>query len=266
MSDLLKRIIPCLDVDRGRVVKGIHFQNMRDMGDPAELAIRYEKEGADELVFLDISASAESRPTALEMVRKVSRALSIPFTLGGGLRTMEDIYAFLEAGADKVALNTTALAHPEVIEMGAKQFGSQCMVVAIDVKRDQQGRGCVFSHGGRRQTPHFAGAWAHEVVARGAGEILLTSMDRDGTGSGFDMVLTKPLALALSVPVIASGGARTPEDLLDAFKGHADAVLAATMFHSGAYRIDQTKTFLHEAGIPVRLDFRATPPGGSPCI
>ena len=255
MSDLLKRIIPCLDVDRGRVVKGVNFQNMRDMGDPVALAVRYEEEGADEIVFLDISASAENRPTALAMVRKVSRALSIPFTLGGGLRTLDDIFAFLAAGADKICLNTTAVNSPETIEAGAEQLGSQCIVVAIDVKRRDDGVYGVFTHGGRRDSGKEAFAWAREVADRGAGEILLTSMDRDGTGIGFDMDITGELGKTLPIPVIASGGAKTAEHLVEAFAGGADAVLAATMFHSGEYHVGQTKRFLAERGIPVRLDY-----------
>ncbi len=254
MSDLLKRIIPCLDVDRGRVVKGVNFINLRDMGDPVELAVRYENEGADELVFLDISASAENRPTALKMVRNVSRALSIPFTLGGGLRTVEDIYRFLEAGADKVALNTTAVKKPEMIEQGARQFGSQCIVVAVDVKRWEDGSYRVFTHGGREDSGKDAHQWAHEVARRGAGEVLLTSMDRDGTGLGFDMRITGLLGRELPIQVIASGGAREPAHLRDAFLGGADAVLAATMFHSGAFRINATKHYLAQEGIPVRTD------------
>ncbi|CAM2069069.1 Imidazole glycerol phosphate synthase subunit HisF [Sulfidibacter corallicola] len=252
-GDLLKRIIPCLDVDRGRVVKGINFQNLRDMGDPVELAVRYEAEGADELVFLDISASAESRPTALKMVRNVSRALSIPYTVGGGLRTMDDIYRFLEAGADKVALNTTAVKNPDLVDEASRQFGAQCIVVAIDIKRREDGSYGVFTHGGRNATGLEARTWARELADRGAGELLLTSMDRDGTGIGFDMEITGALGRSLPVPVIASGGAKTPEHLRLAFAGGADAVLAATMFHSGDYRIDDTKRFLAEAGIPVRL-------------
>ena len=252
MSDLLKRIIPCLDVDRGRVVKGVNFQNMRDMGDPVDLAARYELEGADELVFLDISASAESRPTALEMVRNVSRVLGIPFTLGGGLRTMDDIYAFLAAGADKVALNTTAVVNPSIIEEGAGQFGSQCIVVAVDVKKETDGSYGVYTHGGRKASGRNAFEWAREIAERGAGEILLTSMDRDGTGLGFDMEITGALGRDLPIPVIASGGAREPAHLRDAFRDGADAVLAATMFHSGDYRIDATKQWLAEQGIPIR--------------
>lgn len=255
MSDLLKRIIPCLDVDRGRVVKGINFQNMRDMGDPVELAARYEGEGADELVFLDISASAEARPTALKMVRAVSRVLSIPFTLGGGLRTLEDMYAFLEAGADKVCLNTTAVKNPEVITQGAQQFGSQCVVVAVDVKRREDGSYGVFTHGGRNDSGKQAMPWVHQVADYGAGEILLTSMDRDGTGIGFDMEITGPLAREVKVPVIASGGAKSDVHLAEALEQGADAVLAATMFHSGDYKVADVKQTLHARGLPMRLDF-----------
>lgn len=255
MSDLLKRIIPCLDVKNGRVVKGVNFQNLRDMGDPVALAARYEAEGADEVVFLDIAASAEARPTALAMVRSVSRALTIPFTLGGGLRSLADMHAFLEAGADKVCLNTTAVKEPETITQGAKHYGSQCIVVAIDVKRQPDGSWGVYTHGGRQSAERDAVAWAHEVVERGAGEILLTSMDRDGTGDGFDMAITGPLGRTLPIPVIASGGAKTPEHLVTAFRHGADAVLAATMFHSGAYHVGDTKRFLKAQGIPVRLDF-----------
>ncbi len=253
MSDLLKRIIPCLDVDRGRVVKGVNFQNLRDMGDPVELAARYEQEGADEVVFLDISASAENRPTALQMVRNVSKALSIPFTLGGGLRTLRDIYAFLEAGADKVALNTTAVKNPEMVTEGAQQFGSQCIVVAVDVKRNQDNLYGVYTHGGRNASGKLARSWVKELAERGAGEILLTSMDRDGTGIGFDMDITGELGRDISIPIIASGGARTPEHLKIAFQQGADAVLAATMFHSGDYRIDEAKRYLLDQGIPVRI-------------
>lgn len=253
MSGLMKRIIPCLDVDRGRVVKGINFVNLRDMGDPLELAVRYEAEGADEIVFLDISASAESRPTALAMVRKVSRSLAIPFTLGGGLRTLEDIYSFLEAGADRVALNSTAVKRPELITEAATQFGSQCVVVAIDIKRRDDGRYGVFTHGGRKDSGLEATAWAREVARRGTGEILLTSMDRDGTGDGYDLAITQEIADASPVPVIASGGAQTVDHLREAFEVGASAALAATMFHSGAYRIYDTKQVLGEQGIAVRM-------------
>ncbi len=255
MSDLLKRVIPCLDVDRGRVVKGVNFRNLRDMGDPVELAARYEREGADEVVFLDISASAESRPTALRMVRQVSRTLSIPFTLGGGLRAVEDIYAFLEAGADKVALNTSAVVRPELIREGAARFGSQCIVLAIDVKRREDGGYDVYTHGGRRRSGKEAAVWAREAQALGAGELLLTSMDRDGSGLGYDMAITGQLGRELRIPVIASGGANAPDQLHEAFLQGADAILAATMFHSGAHRIGDVKRFLDRQGVPVRLDF-----------
>lgn len=254
MVGLMKRVIPCLDVDRGRVVKGVNFKNMRNMGDPVELARKYQDDGADELVFLDISASAENRPTALDMVRRVSRALSIPFCLGGGLRTVSDIAAFLEAGADKVALNTTAVLNPSVITEGARQFGTQCMVVAIDIKRDENGGHKVFTHGGRQPTSWEAENWAAYVVQAGAGEILLTSMDRDGTGLGFDMDITGRISRSLPVPVIASGGADNPHHFLDAFVQGADAGLAATMFHSNAFRIHDVKHYLHRHGIPVRVE------------
>lgn len=252
MSDLLKRIIPCLDVKNGRCVKGVHFQNLRDMGDPVELAVRYEAEGADEVVFLDIAASIESRPTALTMVREVSRNLSIPFTLGGGLREIADIYAFLEAGADKVALNTSAVKTPSLVANAAKQFGSQCIVVAVDVKRRGPDNWGVFTHGGSRDAGLNAINWAQELCSLGAGELLLTSMDRDGTGLGFDLEITGPLSQKLAIPVIASGGAETPDHLYDAFAVGADAALAATMFHSGAYRIDRTKAHLAQRGLAVR--------------
>lgn len=253
MSGLLKRIIPCLDVDRGRVVKGVNFVNLRDMGDPVELAVRYEAEGADELVFLDISASAESRPTALKMVRNVSRALSIPFTVGGGLRTLEDMYKFLEAGADKVALNTAAVKRPETVAEGVAQFGSQCIVVAVDIKRQSDGGYHVYTHGGRNDVGLDAYAWCKRLADMGTGEILLTSMDRDGTGLGFDVTITGELGRQLPIPVIASGGAQKTDHLREALEAGADAVLAATMFHSGAYRIHDVKAELMRAGVPVRI-------------
>jgi cyclase len=253
MSGLLKRIIPCLDVDQGRVVKGINFVNLRDMGDPVELAVRYEAEGADELVFLDITASADHRPTALKMVRNVSKALSIPFTVGGGLRTLDDIYKFLEAGADKIALNTAAIKRPETVAEGVAQFGSQCIVVAVDIKRREDGRYNVFTHGGRNDAGLDAENWCHQLADMGTGEILLTSMDRDGTGIGFDVEITGALGRRLPIPVIASGGAQTTAHLQQAFEAGADAVLAATMFHSGAYRIHDVKEELAQAGVPVRL-------------
>ncbi|MEM9102812.1 MAG: imidazole glycerol phosphate synthase subunit HisF [Pseudomonadota bacterium] len=252
MSGLTKRIIPCLDVDNGRVVKGINFENMRDMGDPVELAKRYEDEGADEIVFLDITASADNRKTALNTVKSVANCLSIPFTLGGGLRSLDDMYAFLDAGADKVALNTSAVVNPELISEGAMQFGSQCIVVAIDIKAVNQTYP-VFTHGGKKATDKQAETWAREVADRGAGEILLTCMHKDGTETGFDTVITGKLAKELSIQVIASGGASHELHLYEAFRDGADAVLAATMFHSGAYRVDEVKKKLHERGILVRI-------------
>lgn len=274
---LRRRVIPCLDVKAGRVVKGVNFVGLRDMGDPVELASRYEAEGADEIVFLDIAASAEHRPTALEMVRRTAAALSIPFTLGGGLRTLDDVYAFLDAGADKVALNTRAVEEPGLVDDCARQFGSQCVVVAVDIKPDahlasevpgtrygvpdspeasgddRTPRYGVYTHGGREKTGKEGRAWARELAARGAGEILLTAIHRDGTGEGFDTAFTGSLARELSCQVIASGGASTPQHFLDAFEAGADAVLAATMFHSGDYHVGDTKRWLAERGIPVRL-------------
>ncbi len=253
MSGLLKRIIPCLDVDNGRVVKGINFVNLRDMGDPVELACRYQQQGADEIVFLDITATSDNRKTALDNVSKVASELSIPFTLGGGLRTIDDISAFLDAGADKIALNSTALSHPELIEEAAIRYGSQCVVVAIDSCLEDDNEYHVFSSGGRIRTNRLLRPWANEIAQRGAGEILLTSMHRDGTGDGFDNNITGELAKQLPIQVIASGGAKSPQDLLDAFNAGADAVLAATMFHSGAYTISETKQFLFANGIAVRI-------------
>ena len=268
---LKRRVIPCLDVKAGRVVKGVNFVGLRDMGDPVELASRYEREGADEIVFLDIAASAENRATALDMVRRTAAALSIPFTLGGGLRTLDDVYAFLDAGADKVALNTRAVQEPELVDACAERFGSQCVVVAVDVKPDatlaplpaarsesDRQRAAlppyrVFTHGGNRATNLDGTAWAAELADRGAGEILLTCIHRDGTGEGFDTAFTGALARSLSCQVIASGGAATPQHFVDSFEAGADAVLAATMFHSGEYEVAATKRYLAERGIPVRL-------------
>ena len=253
---LLRRVIPCLDVRAGRVVKGVRFVDLRDMGDPVALAARYEAEGADEVVFLDIAASAEHRPTALAMVRRTAAALSIPFTLGGGLRTVDDAYAFLDAGADKVALNTRAVEEPGLVDACARRFGSQCVVVAVDVQPDpdpaSNGAYRVFTHGGRRPTGLDAAAWARELADRGAGELLVTAIHRDGTGDGFDTAFTGALARALPVQVIASGGAATPAHLLDAFRAGADAVLAATVFHFGTLRIPEVKRALAEAGHAVR--------------
>jgi len=256
MPGLMKRIIPCLDVKNGQVVKGIHFKGLREMGDPVELAVQYEREGADEIVFLDITATNESRPTALAMVRRVSKHLAIPFTLGGGLRTLDDIYQFLEAGADKVAVNSMAVHRPEIIEEGARQFGSQCIVVALDVQRQCDGSYAVYTSGGRQKSDRIARTWSQEIADRGAGEILLTSIDRDGTGLGFDMEITGSVSKQLGIPVIASGGAQTPEHLRVAFSGGADAARAATMFHDRSYRIGDVKRTLSEQGIPVRLDYQ----------
>ncbi|MCB1050193.1 MAG: imidazole glycerol phosphate synthase subunit HisF [Acidobacteria bacterium] len=253
MSGLMKRIIPCLDVNNGRVVKGIHFEGLRDMGDPVELALRYQDQGADELVFLDITATVDARPTALAMVRRVSQALSIPFTLGGGLRSVSDISDFLEAGADKVCFNSAALADPSLLNRASQHFGSQCIVVAMDVKRDGEIYR-VYSHGGKKGTERQALAWAIEVADRGAGEILLTSIDRDGTGLGYDLSVLQSVTKRLRVPVIASGGAQSAEHLAEGLAHGASAVLAATMFHSGAYTIQSVKQHLAQAGIPVRLE------------
>lgn len=252
MSELLKRIIPCLDVDDGKVVKGVNFENMRVMGDPVELACQYEAQGADEIVFLDITASADKRKTALDTVAKVAANLSIPFTLGGGLRSVDDIYAFLDAGADKIALNTSAVLTPDLIDEGAKRFGSQCIVVAVDIKKTEDGYP-VFTHGGRKSTDKEAISWCREIAERGAGEILLTCMHKDGTESGFDCDITGRIARELTIQVIASGGASNPEHIAQAFEQDADAVLAATMFHSGNYSVSDVKRLLAERNIPTRM-------------
>jgi len=252
MSSLLPRVIVCLDVKDGRVVKGTNFVKLRDMGDPVELAIEYEKQGADELVFLDISATNEKRPTALKLVTDIATHLSIPFTVGGGLKKLDDVKAFLDAGADKVALNTTAVLDPDVIDQTAKAYGSQCVVVAIDVNRQGQQLNYYIS-GGRKRVEGDFFDWTQEVVARGAGEILLTAMHRDGTGLGFDTELTSQVSDAVSVQVIASGGAKTEQHFLTAFEQGADACLAAGMFHSGDYQVAQVKQFLQQRGLKVRL-------------
>ena len=250
-NQLIPRIIVCLDVDGGRVVKGTNFKQLRDMGDPVELALAYEQQGADEIVFLDISASHERRPTALKLVTNIAEHLSIPFTVGGGLKTLDDVKAFLDAGADKVALNTTAVLQPEIIEQTALGYGSQCVVVAIDVDaRDKLG---VFIHGGRTRTDKEFFAWTREIARRGAGEILLTAMHKDGAGSGFDTQLTQRVSRDLRVQVIASGGAKNEQHFLDAFNQGADACLAAGMFHSGDYRVDGVKKYLQARGLKVRL-------------
>jgi imidazole glycerol-phosphate synthase subunit HisF len=250
---VLKRVIPCLDVDAGRVVKGTNFVGLRDAGDPVELAERYDAEGADELVFLDITASHERRETIVELARRTADNVFIPFTIGGGIRSVEDAQAVLDAGADKVSVNSSALDRPELLTELADHFGAQCVVVAIDAKREEGGWG-VYVHGGRKPVEgRDAVSWAAEAVERGAGEVLLTSMDRDGTNDGYDVELTRAVAEAVSVPVIASGGAGTLEHLSEAIgEGGADAVLCASIFHYGEYRIRDAKRHLAEVGIPVR--------------
>ena len=253
-TDLCVRVIPCLDVTDGRVVKGVEFVNLRDAGDPVEMAAIYNREGADELVFLDITASSDSRATMIDVVQRTADQVFIPLTVGGGVRSVEDIRALLAAGADKVSINTAALADPALIREGARIFGQQCIVVAIDARRtDERGRWEVFTHGGRRSTGHDAVAWAQEAQERGAGEILLTSMDRDGTERGYDLDLLDAMGGAVSVPVIASGGAGTLEHLVDALRpGRADAVLAASIFHFGTFSIAEAKRHLAANGLPVR--------------
>jgi imidazole glycerol-phosphate synthase subunit HisF len=248
------RVIPCLDVDRGRVVKGVNFVGLRDAGDPVELAARYDAEGADELVFLDITASHEGRATIVELARRTAEQVFIPFTIGGGLRSEEDIREVLAAGADKVSLNSAAVRDPGLIERASARFGAQCIVVAIDAKRREDGTGWeVFLNGGRLPTGREATAWAAEAAARGAGELLVTSMDRDGTQDGFDVDLLAAVAAAAPVPVIASGGAGRLEHFAQAVEeGHADAVLAASVFHDGIYSIAQVKAAMAGAGVPVR--------------
>ena len=246
-----RRIIPCLDVKDGRVVKGIRFEGLRDMGDPAELASRYDAEGADELVFLDISASAERRRTQESWVRAVARQLSIPFAVGGGVASVEDARLLLRAGADKIAVNTAAVRRPELVRELAEVFGAQCVVVAVDLKRDADLGWRVFAQGGKEVTDLSARDWLPQLVQLGAGELLLTSMDRDGTGEGFDLDLVK-LASNLGVPLIASGGAGEEAHFLHALKAGADAVLAATLFHEGALPIPRLKAFLASHGQEIR--------------
>lgn len=248
------RLIPCLDVDRGRVVKGVNFVGLRDAGDPVELAARYDREGADELVFLDITASHEGRSTIVELAERTANEVFIPFTIGGGLRNEEDIRAVLAAGADKVSLNSAAVRDPELIERVSSRFGSQCIVVAIDAKRRDDGSGWeVYLNGGRVPTGREAVAWAAEAASRGAGEILLTSMDRDGTGDGFDVELLSAVSAAAPVPIIASGGAGTLGHFAQAVaEGRADAVLAASVFHDGVYSIAEVKRAMSAEGVAVR--------------
>ncbi|MCG3147659.1 MAG: Imidazole glycerol phosphate synthase subunit HisF [Verrucomicrobiae bacterium] len=250
---LAKRIIPCLDVDRGRVVKGTKFLNLRDAGDPVECAKEYDRQGADELVFLDITASHEGRATMIDVVARTASECFMPLTVGGGIRTVEDIRAMLKAGADKTSVNTAAIQNPELVRAGAARFGSQCIVVAIDAKRDGDHWG-VFTHGGRKPTGLDAVEWAGRVAELGAGEILLTSMDADGTKAGYDVALTRAVSEAVHIPVIASGGAGNLEHLADVLgAGKADAVLAASIFHFGEYKVADAKEFLKKKGIAVRL-------------
>lgn len=249
-----KRIIPCLDVDRGRVVKGVRFLGIRDAGDPAECARAYHQQGADELVFLDITASAEARPILLEVVQKTAEEVFLPLTVGGGVRSVENARELLRAGADKVSLNTAAVQRPELISEVAKAFGCQCVVLAIDARRRPSGGWEVTTHGGRQSTTRDALAWAREGVERGAGEILLTSMDADGTKAGYDLELTRTISSSVTVPVIASGGAGTPEhfaEVLSPATG-ADAALAASLFHFGELTVPQVKSYLQKKGVPVR--------------
>ncbi|UZR27189.1 imidazole glycerol phosphate synthase subunit HisF [Methylococcus mesophilus] len=252
---LAKRIIPCLDVDNGRVVKGVRFVDIRDAGDPVEIARRYDREGADELTFLDITASSDDRETMVHVVEQVAGEVFIPLTVGGGIRTLDDIRRMLNAGADKVSINTAAVFNPEFVREAAERFGSQCIVVAIDAKQVSENppRWEIFTHGGRKPTGLDAVQWARRMVELGAGEILLTSMDRDGTKAGFDLGLTRAISDAVSVPVIASGGVGNLQHLADGIlQGRADAVLAASIFHFAEYSVGQAKDFLAAQGIEVR--------------
>jgi len=251
---LKKRLIPCLDVKDGRVVKGVNFVDLVDAGDPVEQARIYDREGADELCFLDITASHEERATLYDVVRRTAEKCFMPLTVGGGVRAVEDIRRLLLAGADKVSINTAAVERPDFVREAAEKFGCQCVVVAIDAKQGAAGRWEVFTHGGRRATGLDAVAWARRMAALGAGEILLTSMDRDGTKSGFDIALTRAVSDAVPVPVIASGGVGTLDHLVEGIRdGRASAVLAASIFHFGTYRIAEAKAYLAASGIPMRL-------------
>jgi cyclase len=255
---LAKRIIPCLDVDRGRVVKGVNFVGIRDAGDPVEIARRYNEEGADELTFLDITASHEDRDTTAHTVEKIAREVFIPLTVGGGVREVSDIRTLLNAGADKVSINTTAIRNPDLVRQAAERFGSQCIVVAMDVKRVESAetmpRYELFTHGGRKPTGIEAVAWAQKMAALGAGEILLTSMDRDGTRDGFELMVTRAIADAVDIPLIASGGVGSLAHLAAGIlEGGADAVLAASIFHFGEFTIPEAKSYLADQGIEVRI-------------
>jgi len=254
---LAKRIIPCLDVDKGRVVKGVKFEDIRDAGDPVEIAKRYDEQGADEITFLDITASTEDRGTTVHTVERLASQVFIPLTVGGGIRTVDDIRRMLNAGADKVSINTAAVFNPDFVREAAERFGSQCIVVAIDAKKvsapGEVDRWEIFTHGGRKPTGLDAVAWARKMVDYGAGEILLTSMDRDGTKNGFDLGLTRSLSDAVTVPVIASGGVGNLQHLVDGVQeGGADAVLAASIFHFGEYTIPQAKAYMARHGIEIR--------------
>jgi len=252
---LAKRIIPCLDVKDGRVVKGIQFVNLRDAGDPVEAAIAYDAQHADELVFLDITASHENRKIMLDVVARTAEGIYMPLTVGGGIRGIDDVRALLRAGADKVSLNTAALERPALIREAAERFGSQCIVVAIDARATGPRTWAVYTHGGRRPTDRDAVEWAREASRLGAGEILLTSMDRDGTKDGYDLELTRAIATAVDIPVIASGGAGSLEHLWEGLvEGCADAVLAASIFHFGIHTIGEAKAYLRDRGVPVRID------------
>ena len=251
---LAKRIIPCLDVDAGRVVKGVNFVDIRDAGDPVEIARRYNEAGADEVTFLDITATHEGRDTTLHTVEKMASQVFIPLTVGGGVRELQDIRNLLNAGADKTAINSAAVFNPDFVREAADRFGSQCIVVAIDAKQVGDGKWEIFTHGGRKPTGIDAVEWAKKMDSFGAGEILLTSMDRDGTKNGFDLALTRAISNAVSVPVIASGGVGNLQHLADGvLQGGADAVLAASIFHFGEYTVGEAKQFMHDAGIEMRL-------------
>jgi cyclase len=251
---LAKRIIPCLDVTAGRVVKGVNFVELRDAGDPVEIARRYDEQGADELTFLDITATSDERDLILHIIEDVASQVFIPLTVGGGVRTVEDVRRLLNAGADKISINSAAVANPQLVHDASQKYGSQCIVVAIDAKRVGEGRWEVFTHGGRKPTGLDVVEWAQKMQSLGVGEILLTSMDRDGTKSGFDLQLTRAVSDAVSIPVIASGGVGGLEHLTDGvLKGHADAVLAASIFHYGEHTVQEAKRHMAEAGIPMRL-------------
>jgi len=255
---LAKRIIPCLDCDKGRVVKGVKFLDIRDAGDPVEIAKRYSDAGADEITFLDITASHEGRETTVHTVESIAGQVFIPLTVGGGIRTLEDIRTMLNAGADKVAINTAAVTNPELVREAAARFGSQCIVVAMDAKKvsaqGEPNRWEIFTHGGRKPTGIDAIEWAQRMVDYGAGEILLTSMDKDGTKSGFDLALNRAISNAVSVPIIASGGVGSLQDLVDGVvEGHADAVLAASIFHFGEFTIEEAKQYMADKGVTMRL-------------